>query len=118
MKLLKLWSLPIIWMIVIFSLSSLPGDNLPDTSIPLIDKFAHTVEYVVLGYLLARAFLKSGFNLDAKVLLALAVIVAALYGASDEVHQLFIPNRTCDIFDFVFDVGGATIGAVLFELKK
>jgi VanZ family protein len=44
------------------------------------------------------------------------VIIAVLYGASDEIHQYFVPGRVCDIFDLVADSIGGFIGA--FFTKK
>lgn len=41
----------------------------------------------------------------------LAVLIAFLFGISDEVHQYFVPNRSADVMDVVADVVGATLGA-------
>jgi len=35
-----------------------------------------------------------------------------LYGGSDEVHQLFVPGRDCNLYDFVAD----TIGVLASQI--
>jgi VanZ family protein len=36
----------------------------------------------------------------------------ALFGALDEWHQQFIPGRSMDLFDWLADFSGATIGTL------
>jgi hypothetical protein len=38
---------------------------------------------------------------------AWVVGLAALYGASDEIHQAFVPARNCSVLDFLSDTTGA-----------
>ena len=33
----------------------------------------------------------------------------ALYGAADEIHQRFVPNRSCDVLDWLADTLGASL---------
>lgn len=40
-----------------------------------------------------------------------AILIASLYGASDEFHQLFVPGRLCDAADWLTDTCGAALGA-------
>ncbi len=40
----------------------------------------------------------------------LAVLLASLYGVSDEVHQAYVPGRSADLFDWVADTVGAGVG--------
>lgn len=41
---------------------------------------------------------------------------ATLYGALDEIHQYFVPNRYADFFDLVADAIGAVYGARLVHV--
>ena len=43
------------------------------------------------------------------------LIICSFYGASDEFHQLFTPNRTCDFFDWVGDTAGALIAILVIK---
>ena len=105
------------WMAVIFTLSSLPASSLPHTTIPHIDKLVHVLEYLLLGYLLARALSgPSRKNGLAKIIIS-AIIIASLCAIIDEWHQQYIQGRTCDIFDFLADFIGAGIGVSLYGMK-
>jgi len=89
------------YMAAIFALSSLPGSEVGLPS-PW-DKLAHLVEYALLGFLLGRGTGRA----------ALAFAVAALYGATDELHQAFVPGREASLFDWFADALGAALGARL-----
>jgi VanZ family protein len=43
----------------------------------------------------------------------LVVLGIALFGALDEWHQQFIPGRSMELFDWMADLTGATIGTVV-----
>ena len=91
-------------MAVIFRLSSIPGSNLPGGYSTL----GHFVVYAILGALLALA-LKRDYATGTSI--ALAVLIASAYGATDEFHQHFVAMRTPDIVDWGVDTIGALIGA-------
>jgi VanZ family protein len=61
------------------------------------------------GALIARAL--GGGRREA----VLAVLLGILYGASDEVHQLFVPNRSSDVVDLLADTLGVMAGAGLWH---
>ena len=42
-----------------------------------------------------------------------AVVVAVVYGISDEWHQHFVPGRTSDVLDLLADAVGASLSVVL-----
>jgi VanZ family protein len=42
-------------------------------------------------------------------------MMVALYGAFDEIHQLFVPGREASMGDLVADVVGGLVAAVLFR---
>lgn len=39
--------------------------------------------------------------------------VTALYALSDEIHQLFVPNRSCDPADWAVDMVAATVSSLI-----
>ncbi|MBQ9021370.1 MAG: VanZ family protein [Eggerthellaceae bacterium] len=71
---------------------------------------AHFCEYLLLGALLVNA-LRSHISLPRALLLA--IVCASAYGVTDEIHQIFVPGRYCDVFDWLTDTAGATLGALL-----
>jgi VanZ family protein len=52
--------------------------------------------------------------------LLLTFALASAYGVIDEIHQSFVPGRTCTLPDWIADTIGAFLGAVLvlFLVKK
>jgi VanZ family protein len=77
------------------------------------DKSGHSIGYALLGVVLLRAFARgrlSGVTWTAGLA---AIVLATMYGVSDEFHQSFVPGRSPDRFDVVADCVGATIGVAL-----
>ncbi|MHB0912135.1 MAG: VanZ family protein [Armatimonadota bacterium] len=49
----------------------------------------------------------------------LAFAVAALYGVVDELHQSFVPGRTCGLDDLVADLlGAALVLAAIYFIRR
>jgi VanZ family protein len=71
-------------------------------------KCAHVGEYFVFGVLLFRAFRtpENGWQWRWAVL---AIIAAALYASSDEIHQIVVPSRGASIWDALLDTSGASV---------
>ena len=46
---------------------------------------------------------------------AWALLAASAYGATDEFHQLFVPGRSCDVFDWLADTTGAALAVGLYQ---
>lgn len=84
---------------------------------PGFDKLAHFTIYGVLGMTILFAqsektrnnALNSGFWV---------MLVATLYGISDEIHQSFVPGRQPDVFDVLADSFGAFTVSLLWYLKQ
>jgi VanZ family protein len=73
------------------------------------DKVVHALEYALLGALAALALGARGVRPGRALLLA--AVLASAYGASDEIHQSFVPNREADAGDWAADTVGAILGA-------
>jgi len=112
------WSLILLYAGLIFFISSIPNPPQPiileDLLFWLLTSLEHVAEYIVLGGLLYTGFRSLDIKTAERALL-LAVLFSAAYGASDEIHQYFVPNRYCDIKDLLADTTGGLIGA--FTLK-
>jgi VanZ family protein len=101
----------IAWAIALFTQSSIPGDRLPDFEFLSHDKLIHFFIYVVFAISVHRAIrFQRRFQLLAKHHYLFTIIIIALYGASDELHQYFVPDRSCSLDDWFAD----TLGAVLY----
>ena len=77
-----------------------------------VRKCAHLTEYAVLVLLLWRALHKPpapGVSAWHWSEAGVALGLAALYAASDEIHQAFVPSRQASFWDVLLDIGGATL---------
>jgi len=68
--------------------------------------------FLLLALFLAIAIIK-GKRIN-KDLLLLTLLIVMGYAITDELHQLFVPNRACDLGDFLTDVSGAAIGSIFY----
>ncbi len=107
------WIPAALWMGFIFYSSSLPGSDIPSI-FPFQDVVYHCIIYAILGFLVLRAFVRSGRQRTARTVF-FAIIVCLVYGASDEFHQMFVPLRTASMFDWFVDGCGAVIGGILYR---
>jgi VanZ family protein len=110
------WAPVVLWMGLVFFLSA--QSKLPEIPgldrIDYADKIKHAVVYCVLGLLIWRALSKKAPRWRS-ILATMAI--AALYGISDETHQLFIPDRSFDLLDLGADVLGAAVAAVALTIR-
>jgi VanZ family protein len=101
---------------VIVYLSSIEGDNLPAVTFRASDKIFHMGEYIIVGVLFIRAYLHSlrGKRSTLHGSFLTAIGFSTLFGASDEMHQLFVPGRFCSGWDLAADVVGSALGVILY----
>ncbi len=104
----------LIWMALIFALSSVPGSTLSTMEFPDAHLIAHSILFGILYYLGYRAFKHqhySRFVSEFSLLITLLFVMA--YGASDEYHQSFTPGRSEELKDFLWDLSAAVIVLVI-----
>lgn len=132
--------LTIIWMLIIFWFSSQNSTQSSGTSQKVIKavlkivsnveqeqeniiveqmqhivrKMAHFSIYMIGGILLIN--LVSTYT--AKKAWMYAWLIGTMYAITDEIHQYFVPGRSCEIRDVVIDSSGVIIGIVIVVLIK
>lgn len=120
----------ILWMFVIYLMSSYNGNdsseqsgvivkfianilninNLKMLSL-IIRKLAHFTEYLILGLLVVN-LIKDYYN----KYLFISIIICIIYATSDELHQLFVPGRSYQLLDILIDTLGSVSGIYLYKL--
>ena len=103
------WGVLLGYMMCIFTLSGMPGHSLP--SVRVSDKLLHAGEFGLLGILMCRALAGHLLTWPRARIAVLSALAAILYGATDEFHQLFVPQRSADLVDLGADSLGATLAA-------
>lgn len=101
------------WMAIIFFLSSQPSLPVPGMFSGQ-DKLMHFIFYGVLGLFIARGLSPWRGELS-WAQIGLATLLVALYGASDEFHQSFVPGRSPSVGDLIADTLGGFFAAWLFK---
>jgi VanZ family protein len=101
------WVPAVLWMGVIFFLSTLPESATPGRDI-LPDKVCHGGEYFILAFLILFA-LQRTTRASFSTAFWITLVWAVLYGLSDEIHQLYVPTRQFAIGDLLADVGGVVL---------
>ena len=81
----------------------------------IIRKCAHFTEYFVYFVLLYRA-VRAGREGWRWSWGSIALLIAALYSATDEFHQSFVPGRGASPYDSLLDTTGAFIALVVVWL--
>lgn len=104
----------LLWMAVIFWLSS--RRSLPTGGVEVVSVLGHFTVYAVLTVLLYGGLRREGLAVRRAMLLAL--VLATLYGVTDEVHQSFVPGRDPDPLDLIVDAIGAGTALTLIALRR
>lgn len=86
----------------------------------IVRKSAHFSLYAMLGFLVSMVMGRRKLFSPAS---AGVLIFCFLYAFSDEIHQYFVPGRSCEFRDMMIDTSGALIGMlvsllILFVLQK
>ena len=109
-----------LWALIILILCGIPGRDIPHISfleLLSFDKFVHAGIFFVLILLTVRGFvLQIRFTALKHSPKLIAFVICVLYGGSLEIMQgtLFI-ERTADIYDFIANSFGCTIGLLLYD---
>jgi len=97
------------WATFIYYLSSQPGLDIPSV-FPFQDKLFHAFIFGILGFLSVGAMKVPVRGYKARQVWGIVALVT-LYAILDELHQLYVPGRSADIYDVIADMAGGMAGA-------
>ena len=101
----------VLWMGLIYGLSTLPGSAVPGH----FGSLGHYILYAALGALFLLALPPTSPPWRAAIT---AIVLASLYGVTDEFHQSFVPGRVPDVGDWLVDTAGAITAVVVIVLTR
>lgn len=93
----------------LFNIDTASLDNLINTIHNPLREFMHFFEYFILSILVINALSQSNI----KKIYVITFIFCLFYSITDEVHQLFISGRTFEFFDLFMDFLGYSLGIVM-----
>lgn len=118
------WVAPVLYMGMVIALSSIPGATGPETPTgpagwipPIVANALHVPVYAGLGFLWTYA-LTRGRRVTPPHVALLALAIATIFGALDELYQGLVPGRTTSLGDWLADAAGAAIGCTVFMLWR
>ncbi len=104
----------VLYCSAIFIQSSFPSLKPPGLDFKLSDKLLHLVVYLILFFLFFYSLNNQNKNIKLKEhALLFSLFFTIIYGASDEIHQYFVPYRDSDFFDWIADAIGAFLGLLI-----
>ena len=105
----------IIYWCFLFIMTTIPVESIPRL-FNTQDKLEHFFAYLILSILLFLNFSIQTRSLFIRRNAGLVSLMAIIFYASiDEIHQLLIPGRYCDIYDWLFDVIGGVAGILIIS---
>ena len=99
----------IAYVLLIFAVSTMQFAHPPGPEFQMKDKLVHMAEFTALGLLLFAAF-RFSVSPSKLATFVFLVVVGMTVGAIDEMIQSQTPGRSMDIFDWVADSLGTSIG--------
>jgi len=112
----------IIWGIIIFIMSSFPGDDIPKSfiiNIPFADKLIHFFLYFLLVILILLGSLRKSKTILTVRKFLFVFSISLLYGILMEVLQdLIFVMRSADLLDIAANAAGSFIGLLTFYYIK
>ena len=115
-------------LILIFCLSHESGEDSTETSgfftrlinflLPfpvseeIVRTLAHFSEFACLSFFMNNLFVAYKDKLSPVIACALSFI----YAISDEIHQIFVPDRACQFQDMMVDLAGIVSGMAVFTI--
>ena len=140
-KKIILWILVILWMGLIFYLSSRNAEESTSQSQGIINKttiidnyeedkkeealvsidrifrkVSHVCEFFVLSILVCLLLLE--YKVPINKALLFAFLICFVYSISDEIHQLYVPGRSGEVRDVFIDSIGIVLGLIPLKLIK
>ena len=107
------------YLLLIFISSSIPGEEISNIGFDLNDKLVHALVYLILFILFFYSLKNQTKSIKLRRnALVFAAVFSALYGVSDELHQLLVPNRSSEFADWIADVSGIAGGMAIIAFMN
>jgi VanZ family protein len=109
------WFPVFVFCAVLFLQSSFSAPEAMPT-VTHMDKLLHLGAYSILGALFLRALVHSKYQDRAWLIRLASILLAGIYGATDEWHQYYVPSRSADPWDLLCDFLGGVVGVSIYHI--
>jgi len=103
----------LIYALLIFGLSSFSSLSTPELGLSFQDKLYHISEFAIFGFLIYRSL--GNWKRLKGYRYSLSLLIGAFWGATDELHQYFVPGRDSSLWDFLADLLGLAVVIGIFR---
>lgn len=101
-----------LYWIILFILTSLPSGMAITTDVS--DKINHFGAYGLLSvFLYSTLYFQNKFSILKKYPALFTVVIASVYGALDEIHQMYVPGRSAEFLDWIADFTGSIVAVLI-----
>ncbi|MDP2362934.1 MAG: VanZ family protein [Ignavibacteria bacterium] len=105
----------VVYWIILFVMTSLPSSMA--ISVGASDKIEHFGAYGLLSVFLFLALkFQSKYPFLSDYPATFTILISSLYGLIDELHQLLIPGRSAEFYDWLADFLGSVLAVVILRL--
>jgi len=102
----------VLYWVLLLVATSIPSKSLPKVAIG--DKFEHFLAYFILAILVLLAFhFQRKFPSLYSYPILSTIAIVSVYGLFDELHQILIPGRYAELYDWLANFIGTIFGVVL-----
>jgi len=101
----------IAYWLLIFTLTTIPGNYHIDR-FHFSDKVKHFLAFYFLTFFYIQFLIFYKRKIKISHLFFLSFTILTLYAGFDEIHQMYVPYRSADIYDFLADFFGICLGFV------
>lgn len=100
------------WVVMILTLSFLPGQSFPEVDFWNPDKLVHLFLYGVLAFLLGNVFFEKGKFVNRKRFIYL-ILICIGFGWGVEILQPIFTDRYYELYDVLANSVGAIMGSLI-----
>tara|TARA_Y100000310_G_scaffold343573_1_gene451876 strand:+ start:5737 stop:6135 length:399 start_codon:yes stop_codon:yes gene_type:complete len=108
------WFVVVVGAIGIFIISSLQFPVTSGAGTRLLPILYHIVAFFFLSLFLLIALIKGERKYS---LFLVGIVLAVSYGITDEIHQFFVPGRSCTGFDVFLDFVGIMFASMVYMIR-
>jgi VanZ family protein len=117
LKINRIDKILIAWIIIVLFLIAWPFPDIPEVAqFDYSDKLVHMILFGLIAFLANRSGLERGLGQMTSGVIGF--LAGSAYAGLAEIIQIFVPGRSCSIYDFYAGVIGAIMALVIIHIIR